>query len=122
MIVVLANYLSARQGRLGSLWSILGACLLVGPPCSSSCCSRTSGPPSSSPRSSPGCSSCPGASLNWLCVLVGAGLAAMPVIWTYILRDYQKERLTAFLNPLGDIQGAGLPALPVADRGRLRGA
>jgi len=32
MIVVLANYLSVRQGRLGSLWSILGACVLVGPP------------------------------------------------------------------------------------------
>jgi rod shape determining protein RodA len=31
----------------------------------------------------------------------------MPLIWTYILKDYQKERLTAFLNPLGDIQGSG---------------
>src|SRR3954447_837021 len=32
MIVVLANYLGARRGRLTSLWSILGACVLVGPP------------------------------------------------------------------------------------------
>src|SRR5256714_1450003 len=32
MIVVLANYLGARKGRLNSLWSILGACVLVGPP------------------------------------------------------------------------------------------
>src|SRR5215208_8518154 len=32
MIVVLANYFGARQGRLGSLPSILGACLLVVPP------------------------------------------------------------------------------------------
>ena len=32
MIVVLANYLGARQGRLTSLPSILGACILVGPP------------------------------------------------------------------------------------------
>ena len=32
MIVVLANYLAAAAGRLDSLGSILGACLLVGPP------------------------------------------------------------------------------------------
>ena len=32
MIVVLANYLGARQGRLGSLSSIVGACILVVPP------------------------------------------------------------------------------------------
>src|SRR6185436_6690914 len=32
MIVVLANYLGSRQGRLTSLRSILGACVLVGPP------------------------------------------------------------------------------------------
>ena len=32
MIVVLANYLGGRQGRLRSLPSILGACVLVAPP------------------------------------------------------------------------------------------
>jgi rod shape determining protein RodA len=31
----------------------------------------------------------------------------MPFIWTYVLKDYQKERLTAFLDPLADIQGSG---------------
>jgi rod shape determining protein RodA len=34
-------------------------------------------------------------------------LAALPIIWTYILRDYQKQRLTAFLDPSTDTQGAG---------------
>ena len=29
MIVVLANYLGARRGRLDSIWSILGACILA---------------------------------------------------------------------------------------------
>jgi rod shape determining protein RodA len=48
-----------------------------------------------------------GASLKWIGALVAAGLAAFPFIWTYVLRDYQKERLTAFLNPLADIQGSG---------------
>src|SRR5262249_43080632 len=32
MIVVLANYLSQREAKLDSLSSILGACVLVGPP------------------------------------------------------------------------------------------
>ena len=52
-----------------------------------------------------------------------AGVVAMvPIAWTYLLRDYQKERLTSFLDANPDIQGAGLPALPGADRGRLRRA
>ena len=32
MIIVLANYLGSRQGRLDSIGSILGACVLVVPP------------------------------------------------------------------------------------------
>ena len=48
-----------------------------------------------------------GASLRWL-ALLGTGVIAMiPIAWTYVLRDYQKERLTAFLSADKDIQGAG---------------
>ncbi len=32
MIVVLASYLAAREGRLDSIGSVVGACILVGPP------------------------------------------------------------------------------------------
>ena len=31
----------------------------------------------------------------------------VPIAWTYLLRDYQKARLTAFLDANPDIQGAG---------------
>ena len=31
----------------------------------------------------------------------------VPIAWTYLLRDYQKERLTDFLDANPDIQGAG---------------
>jgi rod shape determining protein RodA len=48
-----------------------------------------------------------GASLKWLTVLMAGAIAMIPVAWTYVLRDYQKERLTAFLSPEKDIQGAG---------------
>ena len=48
-----------------------------------------------------------GASLRWLALLAVGVLAMVPIAWTYILRDYQKERLTAFLDSNPDIQGAG---------------
>ena len=48
-----------------------------------------------------------GASLKWLIAMGAAVVAMIPVAWTYVLRDYQKERLTSFLNPDPDIQGAG---------------
>jgi len=107
MIVVLANYLSARQGRLGSLWSILGACILVGPPLLLVLLQPDLGTSLVFGAILFGMLFMSGASLRWLSALTAVGLAAMPFLWTYVLRDYQKERLTAFLNPLGDIQGSG---------------
>ena len=40
-----------------------------------------------------------GASLRWLAILAVGGVAMVPVAWTYLLRDYQKERLRRFLDP-----------------------
>jgi rod shape determining protein RodA len=48
-----------------------------------------------------------GASLRWLGAMAAAILGALPLIWTYVLRDYQKQRITSFLNPAADTQGAG---------------
>ncbi len=48
------------------------------------------------------------AGVNWryLAVITGAGLAAMPVLWSY-LKDYQKMRLMVFLNPEMDSLESG---------------
>lgn len=47
----------------------------------------------------------------WMFVLVGAaGGGAVPVIWRH-LRDYQKTRITSFLNPESDPLGAGYHSL-----------
>ena len=107
MIIVLANYLSARRGRLDSLWSVLGACVLVGPPLLLVLLQPDLGTSLVFAAILAGMLFMSGASLRWLGVLAGIGMAAMPFIWTYVLRDYQKGRLTAFLDPLGDLQGAG---------------
>jgi rod shape determining protein RodA len=107
MIVVLASYLGARKGRLTSLWSVLGACVLVGPPLLLVLLQPDLGTSLVFAAILAGMLFMSGASLRWLSVLAGAAIAAMPFIWTYVLRDYQKGRLTAFLDPLGDLQGAG---------------
>ena len=43
---------------------------------------------------------------KYLLVLVITGLLSLPVFW-HFLRDYQKQRLTVFLNPNADPLGAG---------------
>lgn len=42
-------------------------------------------------------------SLAWL---VGTFAVVAPVIWTYLLHDYQKRRFISFINPELDIRGA----------------
>jgi rod shape determining protein RodA len=107
MIVVLANYFGARQGRLGSLPSILGACLLVVPPWLLVMLQPDLGTSLVLLAILGGMLFMSGASLRWLGALVATTLASLPLIWTYVLRDYQKARINGYLDPSSDIQGAG---------------
>ncbi len=107
MIVVLANYLGARQGRLRSLPSILGACLLVVPPFILVMLQPDLGSSLVLIAILVGMLFMSGASLFWLFAIPATILPVLPLIWTYVLRDYQKQRITAFLNPATDTQGAG---------------
>jgi rod shape determining protein RodA len=107
MIIVLADYLATRQGHLDSLFSILGACFLVVPPLLLVLMQPDLGTSLVFAAILAGMLFMSGASLKWLGAMAAVGIAAMPFIWTHVLRDYQKERITAFLNPLADIQGSG---------------
>ena len=107
MIVVLANYLGGRQGRLRSLPSILGACVLVGPPWILVMLQPDLGTSLVLLAILAGMLFMSGASLRWLTAIVAIVLASLPIIWNDILRDYQKQRLLSFLNPATDTQGAG---------------
>ena len=107
MIVVLANYLGSRVGRLGSLWAIVGAGILAGPPFVLVLLQPDLGTALVFGAILVATLFMSGASLRWLGVLGAAAMASFPFIWTYVLADYQKARLTAFLNPLADIQGTG---------------
>jgi rod shape determining protein RodA len=106
MIIVLANYLGSRMGR-GSLWSIIGAGILTGPPFILVMLQPDLGTALVIGAILAATLFMSGASLRWLAVLAGGAAAAFPFIWTYVLQDYQKARLTAFLNPGADVQGAG---------------
>jgi rod shape determining protein RodA len=107
MIVVLANYLGSRIGRLGSIWALLGAGILAAPPFMLVLLQPDLGTALVFGAILAATVFMSGASLRWLGVLAASAVAAFPFIWTYVLADYQKARLTAFLNPLADIQGAG---------------
>ena len=107
MIVVLATYLASRHDRLDSLGSILGACLLVGPPLVLVMLQPDLGTSLVFAAILAGMLWMSGASLKWLGILTGGTIAMLPIVWTYLLRDYQKERLTSFLNPTPDITGSG---------------
>ncbi len=105
--MLLPNYRGPRRGRLDSLWSILGACVLALPPWLLVMAQPDLGTSLVFVAILAGMLFMSGASLRWLSAMGLAVLAALPFIWTYVLRDYQKERLTSFLDPLADVQGAG---------------
>lgn len=111
MIIVLANYLATRQARLNSIWTILGACLLMVPAWILVMLQPDLGTSLVLGGILAGMLFMSGASLRWLAILAGAVIVAIPFAWTYILRDYQKQRLLSFLDPSADPQGSGYQLL-----------
>jgi len=111
MIVVLANYLAVRNDRLGSIRVILGACVLMVPTWVLVMLQPDLGTSLVLAGILAGMLFMSGASMKWLTIMAGVVIALIPIAWTYVLRDYQKQRLTSFLNPASDPQGAGYQLL-----------
>jgi rod shape determining protein RodA len=105
VIIALARY-AAHPDRLRSLWGISGACLLVIPPWLLVVFQPDLGTSLVFGAILVGMLFLGGASLRWLGVLAAAALAFLPLAWTSLLRDYQKQRILAFLDPAADPQGA----------------
>lgn len=51
-----------------------------------------------------------GIKIRHLATVFLLGVVAFLVMWQFIFMDYQKERISTFLDPLSDIQGAGYNA------------
>ncbi len=111
MIVVLANYLSRRESKLNSLSAILGACLLVGPAGLLVLLQPDLGTSMVFGAILAGMLFMSGASLKWLGLMAAGVVAAVPIVWANVLRDYQKQRLLSFLDPSADPQGSGYQLL-----------
>jgi rod shape determining protein RodA len=111
MIGVLAAYLGNREGKLDSLGSILGACLLMVPPWVLVMIQPDLGSSLVLVAILAGMLFMSGASLRWLIAMALGVVAAIPVAWTYVLRPYQQDRILSFLNPSADAQGSGWQVL-----------
>ena len=107
MIIVLANYLAGRGDKLDSLRTIIGAGILVVPPLALVMLQPDLGTSLVFGAILVGMLWMSGASMKWLGAMAALVIAMVPVAWTYLLRDYQKERLTSFLNPKPDITDSG---------------
>jgi rod shape determining protein RodA len=107
MIVTLASFLSTRGERAGSLRTIVMAGLLILPPAVLVMFQPDLGTSLVFGAILVGTLFMAGASLRWLGAIAGVLIVLFPFVWAYLLRDYQRERLTSFLNPDPDIQGSG---------------
>ena len=106
MIIVLAKYFADRHDRMGSPLVLGGALLLLGPAFALVYRQPDLGTSLVFVGIFFGMAYLAGARPWQLASLVAAGIAGFPAIWG-ILQAYQKSRLTAFLDPYADPQGAG---------------
>ena len=106
MIVVLAKYFADRHDRMGSPLVLGGALILLGPAFALVYRQPDLGTSLVFVGIFFGMAYLAGARPWQLASLVAVGIAAFPVIWG-LLQGYQKSRLTAFLDPYADPQGAG---------------
>ncbi len=105
-IVVLAKYFADRSAKIGSPLTIAGALVLLGPPVLLIYKQPDLGTSLVFIAIFFGVAFVAGARVWQLTGLIALGGAAFPLIWS-LLKPYQQARLTAFLDPYSDPQGAG---------------
>jgi len=106
MIAVLAAFLAGRQDRINRLSTLIGAAVLTVPPFVLIMIQPDLGTALVLVAIMIGALFLSGASLRWLVLSAVALIAALPVVWSFLL-DYQKQRVLSFLDPSSDPQGAG---------------
>lgn len=106
MIVVLARWFADRQGSIRSPLVIAGALAVLAPAAGLVFRQPDLGTSLVFVAIFFGIAFTAGARLWQLTALVAGTLAATPLLWG-VLKEYQRARLTAFLDPYADAQGAG---------------
>ena len=106
MIIVLAKYFADRHDKMASPLVLGGALVLLGPAFALVYRQPDLGTSLVFVGIFFGMAYLAGARPWQLASLLAVGIAAFPLIWGF-LQSYQKARLTAFLDPYADPQGAG---------------
>jgi rod shape determining protein RodA len=106
MIIVLARWFADRQAKVGSPLVILGALAVLAPAAGLVFRQPDLGTSLVFIAVFFGIAFMGGARAWQLMALVAGAAAAMPLVWG-VLKEYQRARLTAFLDPYADPQGAG---------------
>jgi rod shape determining protein RodA len=111
MAVVLANWIASRPTKVVQLSTLLGAAVVAGPPLVLVLIQPDLGTSLVFGAIGFGCLFVAGANLRWMGLAVVGFVAALPIIWTEILKDYQRQRLVAFLDPEADPLVSGFQLL-----------
>ncbi|MBI3522277.1 MAG: rod shape-determining protein RodA [Chloroflexi bacterium] len=106
MVIVLAKWWADRHDRARSITTLGGALLLIVPPALLVYRQPDLGTSLVFIAIFFGIAFLAGARLWQLTALIAGAGAAFPLVWS-LLKDYQRARLVAFLDPYADPQGAG---------------
>lgn len=106
MIVVLAKYFADRSDRIGSLLTLAGGLVILGPAFALVYKQPDLGTSLVFVAIFFGLAFMAGARVWQLVGMAALGIASFPLVWS-LLKPYQQGRLTAFLDPYSDPQGAG---------------
>jgi rod shape determining protein RodA len=110
MVIVFASYLAHREQSAKSLWTIVGAILIMVPPWVLVMLQPDLGTSLVLVAMVAGMLFMSGASLLWMGTLAMGVVGAIPIVWNS-LRDYQQARLLTLFNPSADPNGAGFQLL-----------
>lgn len=106
MVVVFAAYLADRRASIKSLWTIVGAIVVMVPPWILVMLQPDLGTSLVLVAELAAALFMSGASLLWLAVLAGTVVASAPLVWQN-MASYQQARLITLLNPGADPNNAG---------------
>jgi len=106
MIFVFAAYLAGRQEKVKSVWTLIGAIVVLGPPWILVMLQPDLGTSLVLVGTLAGMLFLSGVSLGWLGALAAAVVAAIPFVWQRLV-PYQQARILALLNQGSDPKGSG---------------
>jgi rod shape determining protein RodA len=106
MIIVFAAFLAGREAKVKSVWTVIGAIIILVPPWILVMLQPDLGTSLVLVGTLAGMLFMSGVSLRWLGTLAAAVVGAIPFVWQRLV-PYQQARLLALLNQGQDPRGSG---------------